>query len=135
MKPPRRWMYGRGGGKGKPAGLLLLGVFLCLSVVLLLLLHGSSPSLEGEGRKPEAVEAAGGGGEEEEVAVARAEVEEAPLPPGNARLAFLFIARNRLPLDLVWDAFFRVSAHLARISPFLSLLLGWLPISANAGLI
>ncbi|EEC78599.1 hypothetical protein OsI_18623 [Oryza sativa Indica Group] len=100
MKPPRRWMYGRGGGKGKPAGLLLLGVFLCLSVVLLLLLHGSSPSLEGEGRKPEAVEAAGGGGEEEEVAVARAEVEEAPLPPGNARLAFLFIARNRLPLDL-----------------------------------
>ena len=42
------------------------------------------------------------------VVEAQAEVEEAPLPPGNTRVAFLFIARNRLPLDLVWDAFFRV---------------------------
>ncbi|KAI4350660.1 hypothetical protein L6164_005093 [Bauhinia variegata] len=25
------------------------------------------------------------------------------------KIAFLFIARNRLPLDTVWDAFFRVS--------------------------
>ena len=24
------------------------------------------------------------------------------------KIAFLFIARNRLPLDVVWDAFFRV---------------------------
>jgi len=24
------------------------------------------------------------------------------------KIAFLFIARNRLPLELVWDAFFRV---------------------------
>lgn len=30
-------------------------------------------------------------------------------PPStwNPKIAFLFIARNRLPLDLVWDAFFK----------------------------
>lgn len=26
----------------------------------------------------------------------------------NPKIAFLFIARNRLPLDIVWDAFFQV---------------------------
>ena len=25
------------------------------------------------------------------------------------KIAFLFIARNRLPLDMVWDAFFKVA--------------------------
>ncbi|XP_072981106.1 glycosyltransferase BC10 isoform X2 [Typha angustifolia] len=34
---------------------------------------------------------------------------ETASPPDNQkpRIAFLFIARNRLPLDMVWDAFFR----------------------------
>lgn len=31
-----------------------------------------------------------------------------PPPPGVPKIAFLFIARNRLPLDVVWDAFFKV---------------------------
>ncbi|KAK9108144.1 hypothetical protein Syun_024155 [Stephania yunnanensis] len=34
-----------------------------------------------------------------------------PLPPPfvqKPKIAFLFIARNRLPLDVVWDAFFKV---------------------------
>lgn len=26
------------------------------------------------------------------------------------KIAFLFIARNRLPLDMIWDAFFQVSS-------------------------
>lgn len=33
------------------------------------------------------------------------------LPPPSVqrpKIAFLFIARNRLPLDMVWDAFFKV---------------------------
>uniref|UniRef100_A0A0D9WDA0 Uncharacterized protein n=1 Tax=Leersia perrieri TaxID=77586 RepID=A0A0D9WDA0_9ORYZ len=115
MKPPptttRRWVYGRGGTTAPPAGALLL-VCLCVFGALLFVLHGSSPSLEeGEGANPTtAAVAAGGGVGREEVEQAAAEVEEAPLPPGNVRLAFLFIARNRLPLDLVWDAFFRVRA-------------------------
>lgn len=28
------------------------------------------------------------------------------------KIAFLFIARNRLPLEMVWDAFFRVPSFL-----------------------
>lgn len=28
------------------------------------------------------------------------------------KIAFLFIARNRLPLDMVWDAFFQVTLFL-----------------------
>ncbi|XP_062179679.1 glycosyltransferase BC10-like isoform X2 [Phragmites australis] len=88
----RRFGYGRG---RRAAALLLLPLLLllclCLSSLFILLLHGSSAPLE----------AAAGGVD------AQAEVEEAPLPPGNTRVAFLFIARNRLPLDLVWDAFFR----------------------------
>jgi hypothetical protein len=78
---------------------------LCVTAVFILLLHGSSPPLEAEEEKKEAAAA---GRRREEALVVQAEVEEAPLPPGNARVAFLFIARNRLPLDLVWDAFFRV---------------------------
>lgn len=31
-----------------------------------------------------------------------------PPLPQNPKIAFLFIARNRLPLDIVWDAFFQV---------------------------
>jgi hypothetical protein len=77
---------------------------LCVTGVFLLLLHGSSPPLEAEEGKKEAAAVRS----REEALVVQAEVEEAPLPPGNARVAFLFIARNRLPLDLVWDAFFRV---------------------------
>lgn len=35
-------------------------------------------------------------------------------PPAvqKPKIAFLFIARNRLPLDMVWDAFFQVSSSL-----------------------
>jgi len=95
---PRRFGYGRG---RRAAALLLLLLCLCLSSAFLLLLHGSSGPLE---PAAEEKEAAGAG----RVAEAKAEVEEAPLPPGNSKVAFLFIARNRLPLELVWDAFFRV---------------------------
>jgi hypothetical protein len=91
---PRRFGYGRG---RRAAALLLLLLCLCLSSMFLLLLHSSSAPLE---------PAAGAAGAR--VAEAQAEVEEAPLPPGNSKVAFLFIARNRLPLELVWDAFFRV---------------------------
>ena len=28
----------------------------------------------------------------------------------SPKIAFLFIARNRLPLEMVWDAFFRVQS-------------------------
>ncbi|KAM3407627.1 hypothetical protein ACQJBY_001164 [Aegilops geniculata] len=103
---PRRHSYGRGGRSAAAAVLLVL--CLCVTGVFLLLLHGSSPPLDAEGGKEQAAAAGGGrrGGRHEEPMVL-AEVEEAPLPPGNARVAFLFIARNRLPLDLVWDAFFR----------------------------
>ena len=94
---PRRFGYGRG---RRAAALLLLLLCLCLSSAFLLLLHGSSGPLE-----PAAEEKAAAGAREAE---AKAEVEEAPLPPGNSKVAFLFIARNRLPLELVWDAFFRV---------------------------
>lgn len=98
---PRRFGYGYGYGYGRvrraAALLLLLLLCLCLSSLFLLLLHGSSTPLE-----PAAAAA------EARVAEAQAEVEEAPLPPGNSKVAFLFIARNRLPLELVWDAFFRV---------------------------
>jgi hypothetical protein len=81
--------------------LLLLVLCLFLTGILVLLLQGSSdqqgaPGEEGGARAAAAAEEA------------HAEVEEAPLPPSNTKLAFLFIARNRLPLDLVWDAFFRV---------------------------
>lgn len=31
-----------------------------------------------------------------------------PPLPHYPKIAFLFIARNRLPLDFVWDAFFQV---------------------------
>lgn len=93
----RRFGYGYGRGK-RAAALLLLLLCLCLSSAFLLLLHGSSSPLE-----PAAEGKAAAG-----VAEALAEVEEAPLPPGNTKVAFLFIARNRLPLELVWDAFFRV---------------------------
>ncbi|PWZ09760.1 hypothetical protein Zm00014a_043296 [Zea mays] len=98
---PRRFGYGYGYGYGygrvrRAAALLLLLLCLCLSSLFLLLLHGSSTPLE-----PAAAAA------EARVAEAQAEVEEAPLPPGNSKVAFLFIARNRLPLELVWDAFFR----------------------------
>jgi len=93
---PRRFGYGRG---RRAAALLLLLLCLCLSSAFLLLLHGSSGPLE-----PAAEEKAAAGAREAE---AKAEVEEAPLPPGNSKVAFLFIARNRLPLELVWDAFFR----------------------------
>lgn len=99
---PRRHSYGRGGRSAAAAVLLVL--CLCVTGVFLLLLHGSSPPLDADEAKDQAA-AAGGGRHEEPVVLA--EVEEAPLPPGNARVAFLFIARNRLPLDLVWDAFFR----------------------------
>ncbi|AQK92748.1 Core-2/I-branching beta-16-N-acetylglucosaminyltransferase family protein [Zea mays] len=99
---PRRFGYGYGYGYGRvrraAALLLLLLLCLCLSSLFLLLLHGSSTPLE-----PAAAAAAA----EARVAEAQAEVEEAPLPPGNSKVAFLFIARNRLPLELVWDAFFR----------------------------
>ncbi|KAJ6791558.1 Uncharacterized protein M6B38_244210 [Iris pallida] len=37
--------------------------------------------------------------------MAAAAVRQPPPPP--PKIAFLFIARNRLPLDLVWDAFFK----------------------------
>jgi len=95
---PRRFGYGYGYGRGRrAAALLLLLLCLCLSSMFLLLLHSSSAPLE-----PAVEEKATG------VAEAQAEVEEAPLPPGNSKVAFLFIARNRLPLELVWDAFFRV---------------------------
>jgi hypothetical protein len=99
---PRRHSYGRGGRSAAAAVLLVL--CLCVTGVFLLLLHGSSPPLEAEEGKKEAAAVRS----REEALVVQAEVEEAPLPPGNARVAFLFIARNRLPLDLVWDAFFRV---------------------------
>jgi hypothetical protein len=90
---------------------VLLVLCLCVTGVFLLLLHGSSPPLEAEEGKKEAAAVRS----REEALVVQAEVEEAPLPPGNARVAFLFIARNRLPLDLVWDAFFRVrTPHLSR---------------------
>ncbi|KAL6897902.1 hypothetical protein ACP4OV_006861 [Aristida adscensionis] len=99
---PRRLGSGRG---RRAAALLLLPLLLllclCLAGLLLLLLHGSSASLEAAAEENQAAAAAAGGVE------AKAEVEEAPLPPGNTKVAFLFIARNRLPLDLVWDAFFR----------------------------
>lgn len=95
---PRRFGYGRG---RRAAALLLLLLCLCLSSMFLLLLHSSSAPLE-----PAAEEKAAAAGAR--VAEAQAEVEEAPLPPGNSKVAFLFIARNRLPLELVWDAFFRV---------------------------
>lgn len=98
---PRRHSYGRGGRSAAAAVLLVL--CLCVTGVFLLLLHGSSPPLEAEEGKKEAAAVRS----REEALVVQAEVEEAPLPPGNARVAFLFIARNRLPLDLVWDAFFR----------------------------
>lgn len=32
------------------------------------------------------------------------------------KIAFLFIARNRLPLDMVWHAFFQVSSNFSRSS-------------------
>lgn len=93
---PRRLGYGYGRGR-RAATLLLLLLCFCLSSLFLLLLHGSS------GHAAEKAAAAAGA----RVAEAQAEVEEAPLPPGNSKVAFLFIARNRLPLELVWDAFFR----------------------------
>lgn len=94
---------------------MLLVLCLCVTGVFLLLLHGSSPPLDAEEGKGQAAAAGGGGGgRRHEEPVVLAEVEEAPLPPGNARVAFLFIARNRLPLDLVWDAFFRVRPHPSR---------------------
>jgi len=93
---PRKFGYGYGRGR-RAAALLLLLFCLCLSSLFLLLLHGSSAPLE-----PAAEQKAAG------VTEPQAEVEEAPLPPGNSKVAFLFIARNRLPLELVWDAFFRV---------------------------
>lgn len=42
------------------------------------------------------------------------------LPPsaGPGKVAFLFLARAGLPLDFLWDAFFRVSAQ--RLSPFVT---------------
>jgi hypothetical protein len=92
---PRRLGYSR--GRRAAAALLLLLLCLCLSSAFLVLLHDSSAPLE------EKAAAAGA-----RVVEATAEVEEAPLPPGNTKVAFLFIARNRLPLELVWDAFFRV---------------------------
>ena len=95
---------------------MLLVLCLCVTGVFLLLLHGSSPPVEAEeGNKEEAA----AGRRREEALTVQAEVEEAPLPPGNARVAFLFIARNRLPLDLVWDAFFRVRpSHSPACLPF-----------------
>lgn len=33
---------------------------------------------------------------------------QSPPLPHYPKIAFLFIARNRLPLDIVWDAFFQV---------------------------
>jgi hypothetical protein len=72
--------------------------------MFLLLLHSSSAPLEPAAEEKAAAAGAAGA----RVAEAQAEVEEAPLPPGNSKVAFLFIARNRLPLELVWDAFFRV---------------------------
>jgi hypothetical protein len=104
---PRRFGYGRG---RRAVALLVLLLCLCLSSAFLLLLHGSSGPLE-----PAAEEKAAAGAR---VAEARAEVEEAPLPPGNSKVAFLFIARNRLPLELVWDAFFRVRIPEFRSSKF-----------------
>lgn len=38
------------------------------------------------------------------------------------KIAFLFIARNRLPLDMVWDAFFKV-AFLVRLYCIVSFIL------------
>jgi hypothetical protein len=82
--------------------LLLLVLCLFLTGILVLLLQGSSDQQGAPGEEGGARAAAAAAEE------AHAEVEEAPLPPSNTKLAFLFIARNRLPLDLVWDAFFRV---------------------------
>jgi hypothetical protein len=106
MKPRRLgygYGYSYGRGRRAAAALLLLLLCLCLSSALLILLHGSSAPLE-----EKAAAAAAGA----RVVEAAAEVEEAPLPPGNTKVAFLFIARNRLPLELVWDAFFRVRTQI-----------------------
>ncbi|GJM94738.1 hypothetical protein PR202_ga11412 [Eleusine coracana subsp. coracana] len=118
---PRRFASGR--GKRAAALLLLLPLLLVLCLFLtsflILLLQGSSEPLEAAAAEEEKAAAGGAGGKTAEegktaaggagrrAAEAQAEVEEAPLPPRNTKVAFLFIARNRLPLDLVWDAFFR----------------------------
>ncbi|GJN35913.1 hypothetical protein PR202_gb24728 [Eleusine coracana subsp. coracana] len=118
---PRRFASSR--GKRAAALLLLLPLLLVLCLFLtsflILLLQGSSEPMEAAAAEEEKAAAGGAGGKAEEegktvaggagrrAAEAQAEVEEAPLPPRNTKVAFLFIARNRLPLDLVWDAFFR----------------------------
>ena len=42
-----------------------------------------------------------------------------PLFVQKPKIAFLFLARNRLPLDLVWDEFFQVNFRLDSLSMFL----------------
>jgi hypothetical protein len=123
----RRFANGRA---KRAAALLPLLLVLCLFLIgfLALLLQDSSeqqgpPGEEGGARvmAEEEEEKAAGRAGGRAVVEAQAEVEEAPLPPRNTKLAFLFIARNRLPLDLVWDAFFRVRIELSHSPSWLLL--------------
>lgn len=52
-------------------------------------------------------------------------------PPQKPKIAFMFIARNRIPLDIVWDEFFQVIVCLLLLflgfySIFIEAILIWL---------